>query len=101
MQNDIKGTTPLKLALAWGFVGIPLLWGVSQTLLNSLKLFQWRRLPSAKHGESLAVLFHCWDWAGLAAGLRLASTAIPFGGPRAELVPPLGLSSPAKMGGSK
>jgi hypothetical protein len=40
MQNDIKGTTPLKLALAWGFVGIPLLWGVSQTLLNSLKLFQ-------------------------------------------------------------
>ena len=35
-----NGTTPLQLALAWGFVGIPLAWGVVQTLLNSLKLFQ-------------------------------------------------------------
>jgi hypothetical protein len=34
------GTTPLQLALAWGFVGIPLAWGVVQTLLNALKLFQ-------------------------------------------------------------
>ena len=33
-------TTPLHLALAWGFVGIPLAWGVIQTLLNALKLFQ-------------------------------------------------------------
>ncbi len=30
----------LKLALAWGFVGIPLAWGVIQTLANALKLFQ-------------------------------------------------------------
>jgi len=30
----------LKLALAWGFVGIPLLWGVVQTIENALKLFQ-------------------------------------------------------------
>jgi hypothetical protein len=29
----------LKLALAWGFVGIPLLWGVVQTLLNAIKAF--------------------------------------------------------------
>jgi hypothetical protein len=29
----------LKLALAWGFVGIPLAWGVIQTLTNALKLF--------------------------------------------------------------
>jgi hypothetical protein len=29
-----------KLILAWGFVGIPLLWGVVQTALNALKLFQ-------------------------------------------------------------
>jgi hypothetical protein len=28
------------LLLAWGFVGIPLAWGVIQTLLNALKLFQ-------------------------------------------------------------
>jgi len=30
----------LKLVLAWGFVGIPLTWGVVETLLNALKLFQ-------------------------------------------------------------
>jgi len=30
----------LKLFLAWGFVGIPLAWGVYETLLNALKLFQ-------------------------------------------------------------
>ena len=29
-----------KLVLAWGFVGIPLTWGVIETLLNALKLFQ-------------------------------------------------------------
>jgi hypothetical protein len=30
----------LKLLLAWGFVGIPLIWGVVQTLLNAVKAFQ-------------------------------------------------------------
>ncbi len=30
----------VKLLLAWGFVGIPLAWGVIETLLNALKLFQ-------------------------------------------------------------
>jgi hypothetical protein len=30
----------LKLVLAWGFVGIPLAWGVYETVLNALKLFQ-------------------------------------------------------------
>jgi hypothetical protein len=30
----------VKLILAWGFVGIPLLWGVLQTLSNAMKLFQ-------------------------------------------------------------
>jgi hypothetical protein len=29
-----------KLALAWGFVGIPLVWGVVQTLVNAIKAFQ-------------------------------------------------------------
>ena len=29
----------LQLILAWSFVGIPLLWGVLQTLRNALKLF--------------------------------------------------------------
>ncbi len=29
-----------KLALAWSFVGIPLTWGVVETGVNALKLFQ-------------------------------------------------------------
>jgi hypothetical protein len=40
MANNQNGTTPLQLVLAWGFVGIPLVWGVLQTLSNALKLFQ-------------------------------------------------------------
>lgn len=39
-NTDRSGTTTLQLVLAWGFVGIPLVWGVFQTLLNALKLFQ-------------------------------------------------------------
>ena len=30
----------IKLALAWGFVGIPLVWGIVQTLVNAIKAFQ-------------------------------------------------------------
>jgi len=30
----------IKLILAWGFVGIPLFWGVIQTCINAMKLFQ-------------------------------------------------------------
>jgi hypothetical protein len=30
----------IKLALAWAFVGIPLIWGVWSTLLNALQLFR-------------------------------------------------------------
>ena len=29
----------IKLALAWALVGIPLLWGVANTLANAAKLF--------------------------------------------------------------
>jgi chromosome segregation ATPase len=39
-DNENGGTMPLELALAWGFVGIPLLWGIYGTLVNALKLFQ-------------------------------------------------------------
>jgi hypothetical protein len=35
-----NGTTTLHLVLAWGFVGIPLVLGVLQTLVNAMKLFQ-------------------------------------------------------------
>lgn len=34
-----SNTRALHLILAWSFVGIPLLWGVLQTLRNALKLF--------------------------------------------------------------
>lgn len=37
-QNAAQGSA-LKLILAWGFVGIPLLWGLYQTLSNALALF--------------------------------------------------------------
>jgi hypothetical protein len=32
-------TSPARLAMAWTFVGIPLAWGVYQTLLKSVALF--------------------------------------------------------------
>jgi hypothetical protein len=35
-----NGTTTLHLVLAWGWVGIPLAWGVWETVLNAMKLFQ-------------------------------------------------------------
>ena len=43
MQNTPHATAPgigIKLVLAWGFVGIPLVWGVVQTLVNAIKAFQ-------------------------------------------------------------
>ena len=41
MNAQIQGgTTPLQLLLAWVLVGIPLMWGVIETLINALKLFQ-------------------------------------------------------------
>ncbi len=39
-QQHTSGSMTLQLILAWGFVGIPLAWGVYQTLLNALKLFK-------------------------------------------------------------
>lgn len=41
MSNATQDSSiALKLILAWGFVGIPLVWGVLQTLSNAMKLFQ-------------------------------------------------------------
>jgi hypothetical protein len=41
MENTQQtGTTSLQLALAWLFVGIPLLVGVVQTLINAMQLFK-------------------------------------------------------------
>jgi hypothetical protein len=38
-QNQ-NSSNMLPLILAWGFVGIPLAWGVLKTLQNAMKLFQ-------------------------------------------------------------
>lgn len=40
MTTSVDSSMKLKLMLAWGFVGIPLTWGVLQTLANAMKLFQ-------------------------------------------------------------
>lgn len=40
MQQTQETSMGLKLVLAWAFVGIPLTWGVIQTLINAMKLFQ-------------------------------------------------------------
>lgn len=36
----MRASDSVKLALAWAVVGLPLLWGVAQTLRNAIKLFQ-------------------------------------------------------------
>jgi hypothetical protein len=40
VSENQTGTSTLQLILAWGLVGIPLAWGVLQTLQNAMKLFQ-------------------------------------------------------------
>lgn len=40
MATQTDSSVKTKLILAWGFVGIPLAWGVIQTLTNAMKLFQ-------------------------------------------------------------
>ena len=38
-ENTVSTANRVKLVLAWAFVGIPLLWGISNTLLDASKLF--------------------------------------------------------------
>jgi hypothetical protein len=40
MNEQNQGMTTLHLVLAWGFVGIPLAWGVYRTLISAMALFQ-------------------------------------------------------------
>jgi len=35
-----NGSQTIKVLLAWAFVGIPLLWGISETLANAMRLFR-------------------------------------------------------------
>jgi hypothetical protein len=40
MSEDAKKSSGAMILLAWVLVGVPLTWGVYNTLLNSMKLFQ-------------------------------------------------------------
>ena len=41
MSNETHdGSMKLKVFLAWGLVGIPLAWGVLETISNAMKLLQ-------------------------------------------------------------
>jgi hypothetical protein len=40
MSEDTKQSSPVLILAAWVLVGVPLTWGVYNTLLNSMKLFQ-------------------------------------------------------------
>jgi len=40
MATQVDPTMKGKVIAAWIFVGIPLTWGVLQTLSNAMKLFQ-------------------------------------------------------------
>jgi hypothetical protein len=39
-EDAMKKTSPLLIVLAWAIVGIPWLWGFSQTLQKAAALFQ-------------------------------------------------------------
>jgi len=38
-HEDVSGANKFKLILAWTFVGIPLLWGVYNTMAKAVLLF--------------------------------------------------------------
>jgi hypothetical protein len=52
MAESAKKFSPLLILLAWIFVGIPLTWGVYNTVRNSLKLFQSPASPPAAHARN-------------------------------------------------
>lgn len=39
-HEDVSAANTVKLVLAWSFVGIPLIWGVYNTLVRAALLFQ-------------------------------------------------------------
>jgi hypothetical protein len=40
MAEDTGKSSPAMIAAAWLVVGLPLAWGIYNTLLNAVKLFQ-------------------------------------------------------------
>jgi hypothetical protein len=47
MAERISTTSPLRIALAWTLVTIPLAWGVYQSVIKSMPLFQIARRDHA------------------------------------------------------
>lgn len=39
-MNETGKSSPLAVALAWLVVGLPLAWGVAQTIIKSMALFR-------------------------------------------------------------
>ena len=39
-MNETGKSSPIAIALAWLVVGLPLAWGVSQTLIRAMALFR-------------------------------------------------------------
>lgn len=39
-SHDGEASSTMSVVLAWLFVGVPLAWGVSQTFIKALALFQ-------------------------------------------------------------
>ena len=46
-HGHVSTTNPALIAAAWLLVGVPLIWGVSQTFLKSLDLFRASAAPAA------------------------------------------------------
>ncbi len=47
MAENIKKSSGVLILVAWLIVGIPLGWGVYNTVLSSMKLFQTPAAPTA------------------------------------------------------
>jgi hypothetical protein len=48
MPENVKKTSAATILLAWLLVGVPLGWGVYNTLLSSMKLFQAPAITTPK-----------------------------------------------------
>jgi hypothetical protein len=49
MQRVERASSPLRIAAAWVFVLIPLGWGVVQSVVKSLPLFQGTAASASSH----------------------------------------------------
>ena len=52
MSENTKKSSPVMILAAWVLVGVPLVWGVYNTILNTKKLFQSPAAPAAAPASS-------------------------------------------------